>query len=195
MLQLLAEGLESAWLPCSLILLVPGIAAVLAAREELLFAGAGFALANLVLGWLRFSNRAGDWPLGVAAIALITATVVFFVPVIRQKHVSATVGGLFAGGAAAELWEPCVGSEFGQLLGELPDRGVSGLALMAAYVLGLLAPVVGIAAIVKVFPESVLDRARGSLGIAGGAVLAAMAVSTAVGLHDDIVSKLIQWSL
>ena len=195
MLPLLAEGLESAWLPCSLILIVPGIAAVLAARDELVSAVSAFAVATLLLGWLRFSNRGGDWPLGVAAVALIMATVVFFVPVIKREHLSAAAAGLLAGGAAAELWEPCVGSEFGQLLGELPDRGPSGLILMASYVIGVLAPVAGFAAIVKLFPEWLLDPARGVLAVVGGAVLATMAVSTAVGLHDEVVGQLIQWSL
>ena len=194
-LSLLVEGLESAWLPCSLILLVPGAATVLAARENLVPALAGFGLASLALAWLRFSDRGGDWPVGVAAIALIGATVLLLVPLVEREQLLALGGGALAGGAAAELWEPCVGSAFGQLLNQLPGRGASGLVLLLVYLAGVLSPLVGLAAIVELFPRWLLDPARSALAVIGGAVLAVMSVATAVGLHDDIVGRLILWSL
>jgi len=193
--SLLVEGLESAWLPCSLILLVPGTAAILAAREQLIPATSGFAAAALILAWLRFSNRGGDWPVGFAAVALIVAMVALVVPRMKNERFLAAAGGVLAGGASAELWEPCVGSEFGGLLNELPDRGASGFFLLAAYVIGVLAPLIGVVAVVELFPRWILDPARSALAVVGGTVLSVLAVATAVGLHDDLVGQLIRWSL
>ena len=195
MFSLLVEGLESAWLPCSLILLVPGAAAILAAREQLIPAASGFAGASLVLAWLRFSDRGGDWPVGFAAVALIVAMVALVVPRMKNEWFLATIGGVLVGGASAELWEPCVGSEFGGLLNELPSRGGSGFLLLAFYVVGVLAPLLAVVAVVELFPRWILDPARSALAILGGTVLSVLAVATAVGLHDDLVGQHIRWSL
>lgn len=195
MFSLLVEGLESAWLPCSLILLVPGAATVLAAREQLAPALAGFGAATIALAWLRFADRGGDWPVGFAAVALIGATVVLLVPLIDRERLLALAGGTLAGGASAELWEPCVGSAFGQLLNQLPEQGASGAVLLAVYLAGVLAPLLAFAAVVELFPRALLDPARSTLAVIGGTVLAVMAVATAVGLHDDVVGRLILWSL
>lgn len=195
MLSLLLEGLESAWLPCSLVLLVPGAATVLAARERLVPALAGFGVASTALAWLRFADRGGDWPVGFAAVALTASVVLLLVPVIDRERLLAATGGLLAGGASAELWEPCVGSTFGQLLNELPDRGPSGFLLLLAYLVGVLSPLLLFAAVVELFPRFLLDPARSALAVVGGTVLAVMSVATAVGLHDDVVGRLILWSL
>ncbi len=195
MWSLLVEGFESAWLPCSLILLVPGAASLLAARFELVPALTGFASSALFLSWIRFSDRGADWPVALAALALIVATVLFVIPPIQSEDVVAAFAGVLAGGASAELWEPCVGAHFGQLLNELPDRGASGFVLLLAYVVGVLSPLAAFAALIALFPQWILDPLRGALSIVGATVLAVMAVATAVGLHDDVVGQLIQWSL
>lgn len=196
MLKLLLEGFSSAWLPCSLILLVPGTAALLAARRHLLPAIAGFTMSAVLLSWYRFSDRGGDWPVAFAAIALAVATVLFLVPLITSaEDVTATMGGLLVGGAAAELWEPCVGPEFGQLLNGLPSNGISGLAQLLLFMIGVLSPLIGVLALLKLAPEWIMDSIDSWLAVIGGTVLAVIAVATAVGLHDDVVGKLFQWSL
>ncbi|MGI9611691.1 MAG: hypothetical protein ACR2QO_02190, partial [Acidimicrobiales bacterium] len=132
MLDLLFEGLESAWLPCSLILLVPGAAALLAGGERAAAAAAGFATTSLVFAWLRFAERGGDWPVGWSALALMTAAVLLLLPSLRSRdsraeQLQAVAGGSLVGLASAELWEPCVGAAFGSLLNDLPSRGADGL--------------------------------------------------------------------
>lgn len=195
MLNLLLEGFSSAWLPCSLILLVPGAAALLAARHQVIPAVAGFASSAMLLAWFRFSDRGGDWPLAVAALALAVATVMFLVPLVAAEEITATIAGILAGGAASELWEPCVGPEFGQLLNSLPDNGVAGLGQLAVFMLGVLAPLAGFIALLKLTPDWIMEAAGTALSVIGGTVLAVIAVATAVGLHDDVVGKLFQWSL
>ena len=200
MISLLLEGLESAWLPCSLILLVPGAAAVLAGREHGIATLAGFAGTSLALAWARFAERGGDWPVGYSAIALIGAVAVLLLPVLDDRPVTvergrATAGGSLAGIAAAELWEPCVGADFGALLNELPDRGVGGLGLLLAYMTGVLAPLVALGAVVHVLPTRVIEPLRPALATVGGVVLTILAAATAAGFHDEVVSRLTRWSL
>jgi len=195
MFDLLIEGFSSAWLPCSLIVLVPGLATVMAAGDRLPGAVAGFAISATLLSWLRFAGRGGGWPVIIAALALIGAVVLLFTRNRVGEDLAATAAGALAGGAAAELWEPCVGLEFGRLLNELPDRGPTGLAMMAVFMAGVLGPLIGFVAIVGVAPEWLRDRVQPVLSVIGGVVLAVMGLATAAGLHDNVVSQLFQWSL
>lgn len=195
MLELLLEGFESALLPCSFILLIPGLAVAIAARQESTPAVLGFIVASLLVGWLRFSNRLDDPPSGFVALALAGAVVLLLVPLIRRLDIVSAGGGVLAGGAAAFLWLPCVGEEFGTLLGELPGRGGSGLALMSLYLLGVLSPVVLVAAGMHLIPDGLFLPARPFMMAIGGAVLGLLALGTAVGFDDEIVSQLVEWSL
>ncbi len=195
MLSLLFEGFEAAWLPCSLVLVVPGVAAAFAARDRLVPGMAGFAVAVPLLAWLRFSDRAGDFPVAVSAIALAIAAVLFLVPTALPEAPAAALAGFLTGAAAAELWEPCVGEQFGLLLNELPTTGVGGLARLALYLVGVLAPVGGFIALGRLLPPWLVDRLEGVLSLVGGALLALIAVGTAAGYHDDVVGRLVQWSV
>ncbi|MEL6986075.1 MAG: hypothetical protein AAFO29_26840, partial [Actinomycetota bacterium] len=104
-------------------------------------------------------------------------------------------GGLLAGAASAELWRPCVGLEFGQVLNSLPDRGLSGLGLMAVYLLGVLSPLAAVGALHHLVPEQHREWAEPWMAGVGALALGALALATAVGLHDDLVGKLFEWSL
>ncbi|MEL7157567.1 MAG: hypothetical protein AAFN30_13310, partial [Actinomycetota bacterium] len=123
------------------------------------------------------------------------AVVLFLVPTALPERAAIALGGVLTGGAAAELWEPCVGAEFGRLLNTLPTDGPGGLVALTVFMMGVLAPVAGVLALLKLLPPGLTERAAGPLSVLGGAALAAMAVATAVGLHDDVVGKLFQWSL
>lgn len=137
-LPLLAEGFESALLACSLIILIPGAAVGLTARAAAVPALVAFSAGLLGLSWLRFSDRGGGYSNLAIAAVLMLATILLLVPFISRADLAALPAGLLAGGAAAELWLPCVGSEFGVLLNELPERNLSGLGLMAVYLIGTL---------------------------------------------------------
>ena len=195
LLSLLAEGFESALLACSLILLVPGAAVGLTARAAAVPALAGFAVGVLGLSWLRFSDRGGGYaPLLIASL-LMVATILLLVPLISRLDLAAVPAGLLAGAAAAELWRPCVGETYGQLLNELPDRGYSGLGLQALYLLGTLSPLLVLGAAHHLVPDWILAKLEPVWAVVGGTALALLAVATAVGLHDDLVGKLFEWSV
>lgn len=194
-LPLLGEGFEAALLTCSLILLVPGAAVALTARAAALPALASFSVGVLGLSWLRFSDRGGGYSNLMIAAALMLATIALLVPFISRADLAAIPAGLLAGGAAAELWRPCVGSEFGHLLNELPDRSLSGLGLMTVYLIGTLSPLAVLGAVHSLLPDKILEKLEPAWAVIGGVLLALLALATAVGLHEDLVSKLFEWSI
>jgi cytochrome c biogenesis protein CcdA len=206
---LLAEGFESALMACSLIVLLPGLAAALAARRTAVPTLATYGAALTGLSWLRFSDRGGDFPALVIALALAAGLGLLVAPRLLARRAGETAadagptgadyaslgGGFLAGVGAAELWRPCVGLEFGQVLNALPDRGITGLGQMAVYLVGVLAPLIGVGAALTLVPERHRRRAEPWLAAIGGVALGALALATAVGLHDDLVGQLFEWSI
>jgi hypothetical protein len=194
-LTLFGEGFEAALLTCSLILLIPGAAVALTARKAAIPALASFGVGVLLLSWLRFSARGGGYSNLLIAATLMLATIALLVPFISRADLAALPAGLLAGGAAAELWRPCVGAEFGLLLNELPDRSVSGLGLMFVYLIGTLSPLFVLGAVHHLLPERLLEKMAPAWAVIGGGLLTLLALATAVGLHEDLVSKLFEWSV
>ncbi len=84
---------------------------------------------------------------------------------------------------------------YGELLNQLPARGYSGLGLQALYMLGTLSPLIALAAIHHLIPDWILEKLEPIWAVVGGTALALLSVATAVGLHDDLVGKLFEWSL
>ena len=194
-LLLLAEGFEAAQLPCTLVLLVIGVAVGMTARETAIPAMVSFWLSVLVFSWTRFGGRGAGWHDLIAAVALIVAVIILFVPPVRRLDLVAVAAGTLSGFAAAELWLPCVGEQFGRLLMELPDRGLSGVVLMAVFLAGALSPVLALAAIHHLVPDWILERVEPIWSIVGGFVLSGLAVATAVGYHETILGWLFEWSV
>ncbi len=192
---LLAEGFQSAQLPCTLVLLVTGIAVGFTARETAIPALASFWISVLLFSWARFSDRGADWHYLFAAIALLIAVVILFVPPIQRLDWVAVVAGLLVGYAASQLWLPCVGPEFGELLMDLPQLGLSGLILLGTFLIGTLSPILAFAALHHLIPDWVLERVEPIWAIVGGVVLAGMALATAVGYHTTIIGWLFNWSV
>ena len=195
MIQLLIEGVESATLPCSLILLLPGAAVALASRQESTSALAGFGAGSATLAWLRFSDRGGNLSTSLVALLLVGAVVLLIVPLVRRLNVVSGVGGLLAGVAAGVLWVPCVGAEFGQLLAELPDRGPTGVGLFLIYMAGVVTPLLVLGAVLHLIPDTALIFARPLMLLVGAGTLGLLALAAAAGLTDNLIGQLVEWSL
>lgn len=194
MIRLLVEGFQAAWLPSSLLVVVPGLAALLAAQDEVRVTLIGYCAAVAFVAWLRFARHGADWPLVMAAAALVLAALLFLVPTVDGRKIVSAVGGSLAGGAAAELWQPLVGPQLGRLLIELPTRDWTASVSLTMYVLGVLTPVIALALLLRVAPDRLVNWASQALAYLGGAVLAVLAVLTVIGLHDWLTNHLIQWS-
>lgn len=195
LLLLLAEGFEAAQLPCTLVLLVTGIAVGLTARETAIPAMLTFGLSVLVFSWTRFSGRGAGWHVIFAAAALLIAVVILFVPPIQRLDWVAIAAGLLVGFAAAELWLPCVGPEFGKLLMDLPEQGLSGMIPMGIYLVGALSPIVALGALHHLIPDWILEQVEPIWSIVGGVILAGLAMATALGYHETIIGWLFNWSV
>lgn len=193
--NLLAEGFETAFFPCSLVLLIPGLATAITARQESSAALVGYTAAVLVVGWLRFSARIGDTPIFIVAMAFAAAALLLVVPLIRRLNVVSAGGGAIAGLAAASLWEPCVGAAFGSLLVDLPGGGPGSFVMMSLYLAGIVAPLGIIGAILHVIPNPMLLPVRPFMMFGGGAAFFVLAIATAIGVVDSIIGQLVQWSL
>ncbi len=191
MTGLLFEGFESALLPCSLILIVPGLAVAGASRLRFTSASLAYASAVGLAGWLRFSGRLETLPTFVVALLLVAAAAILL---LRRGRPGAVAGGVLSGFGTTSLWGPCVGSDFGDLLGGLPDRGGSGLVLFVVYVIGVLSPLAVLGAALSLTPALRLERAGQLLAGMGTGLLTLLAIATAVGWHDELVSQLVLWS-
>lgn len=194
--DLLIEGFESALLPCSFVVLVPGAAAVIASRQESTSAFIGFAIGLLALSFWRFSGRGGDLSTTVTALMLAAAVVLVAIPLVRRLNIVTGLGGLLVGAAAGVLWVPCVALHFADLLNGLPDRTpVVGVVLLAVYVVGVIAPLFALAAVLYLIPNPTLILARPVMLVVGCGTLAIIALATAAGFSDDIIGRLVEMSV
>ncbi|MDA3040139.1 MAG: hypothetical protein O3C27_11550 [Actinomycetota bacterium] len=195
LLDLLYEGLGAALLPCALALLVPGLAVAFAARQESTPAVAGFAAATLAASWVLLSGRTERPSLALVTLIIAASIFALVMPFLRRIDIVSGFGGALAGAAFAALWAPCPGPELSALLADLPTRSISGLALLAAYLIGLLAPLFLLAGVLHLLPSPVLFPVRPFMLMLGATVLGILALLVAVGLHDDLISRLATWSV
>ncbi len=205
LIDLLVEGFRASWLPSSLLLLVPGFAALLAAQERFSNTWLGYAFAAGVVSWLRFTGIVGSWPLLGVALALAAAGVVLMAARVDTGRVVGSIGGTLAGAAGALLWQPLVGRHLGLLLVDLKGRGFPGAFDLAAYMLGVLWWLIALATVLGAQAwvgrkgptrlSGLVGRIKLAESWAGGAVLALLALIAALGANDDVASRLIEWSL
>ncbi len=194
MLKLLFEGFSAALLPCTFTIALPALAVALASRTESTAGLIGYGASLLGFSWLRFSARADELPRLTVAGLVAAGTVVLVLPVIRRLDVVSALGGLLVGIAAAALWEPCVGQEFGSLLNGLPSRGPVGMALFAIYLAGVMAPMVAVGLALHHLPDAITLPLRPVMLTIGVAFLAALSFTVAIGQHEQILGRLTQLS-
>lgn len=193
-LDLILDGFDAALTPCSFILVIPGLACLLTARQESTSAAFGFSAAVAVGSWLRFSRRLERPPDGILALAVGAALVALAIPLLRRVDLFALGGGGLAGAACSFMWAPCGGPALAELLGELDTRGLDGGGLLAVHLLALLAPVILVALALHLIPGAVLVPVRPVMLLTGSLVLGTLALTVAAGLDDDLVVWLIERS-
>ena len=194
-MELLFEGFSACLLPCAMVLLVPGVAVAFAARQESTPAVIGYLLAAGAGSWLFLSARTARPQPALITLALAAAIFLLVMPFVRRLDIVSGFGGALAGAAAAALWLPCPGPHLTQLLTELPTRSVSGSLLLLAYLVGLLAPLLLLTALLHLVPSAVMFPVRPFMLIAGAVVLGLIALTIAVGLHDEVINGLATRSL
>jgi len=195
MLELLAEGIESLRLPCSYVLLAPAIGVALFARRRSGITIGAYVLAAALISWLRFAGWWFEAPSGPIQVLSGAAIIVVCVVAFRNDHYAADVvlGGV-TGTVAVWSWIPCVGPELGGLLNRVGDSPWANAAGTAAFIIGLLAPFVILAAAEAAFPRlsDLLDRE--AIRMAGAVVVLTVGLLLMVTLFDDVASELAQRS-
>ncbi|MDH4076365.1 MAG: hypothetical protein OEY41_16835 [Acidimicrobiia bacterium] len=205
LIDLLVEGFQASWLPSSLLLIAPGIAALLAAQERFSNTWIGYAAAAGAVSWLRFTGIVGSWPLLGVALALAAAGVVLLAARVDTGRVVGSIGGMLAGAAGALLWQPLVGRHLGLLLVDLKGRGFPGAFNLVAYLLGVLWWLIAAAMVLGAQAwlgrkgptrlSGMVGRVKMVQSWAGGSALAVLALIAALGANDAVASRLIEWSL
>ena len=191
------EGIEAIRLPCTLALLLPAVAFVLASGRRAPAAVAAFVVGAGLLAWAR---AAGHWSVEAEGLnALLAAGVLAVAAAAVLRFGSRRPGveiptALAAGGVIGWLWRPCVGAHLGTVLTDAPDAPVRTFLLMIVYMTGACLIAVIVAATPVAFPRlaAVRDhRATIAVGAVGTAVVALL---VAMGLYDNLVAELLRRS-
>jgi cytochrome c biogenesis protein CcdA len=191
MVDLAIEGLESVRLPCSWVILFPALAVTVYARRRTPLAIGAFVGVAAVLAWVRF---AGWWfavPTGVVQVLLgvLVAIATAFAWRADRSEADAVLAGL-AALIAVWAWIPCVGPRLGTLLGDVRSEPAANFAGTVAYVVGLLAPFIMIAALGVLVPEAAARTNRRAVVAVGAIGLLVFAGLLATTLLDDVSSEL-----
>ena len=188
---LLTEGIESLRLPCTWVLLIPGVAVMLFGRRRTPLVTASFVAAALGIVWLRWS---GNWfavPEGGIQIAL--GVVIIAGAAIAWKLDRGVTDGLSAGitgGAAAWAWIPCVGPDLGGLLNSDWDTPITNLPATAAFMLGQFLPFILLAAAGVLAPQ-IAEKLEHRTVITAGAILVGLiGLAFVTQQFDDLASEL-----
>lgn len=191
MIDLLIEGIDSLRLPCSWVLLIPGVAITVFGRRRTSLVVVSFTAAAALVAWLRF---AGWWfavPSGIQQVALGIAIIVS--AAIAWRADTGLSDGLVAaivGIAAAWTWIPCVGPHLGDVINGSRDEPFEHIAGTGAFFLGQFLPFILIAALGVAAPQVGERLEHRTVITVGAAMLGIVGLLFVTTLFDDIASEL-----
>lgn len=194
-MSILIEGLQSALLPCSLVILILGLVTALLARWNAVPALAGFIIMSLFGAWLRFTGTIDQFSNPTITSLILISVVICLVPLVAERPIAATIAGALIGWASSQLWVPCVGDKFGQLINDLSSSSIGDFITFSFYMLGVISPLIALAAVYFLIPEAPFQKVERLVGFLGGAALVLIAVLILVGEHDRIIGELYRLSL
>lgn len=195
-MELFAEALWAIRLPCTLALLVPGFVPLVGGRKNGPAAVASYIFAASVVFWLRSVGWFVDQPEGLVAAAAGLGIAAVAIAMFRWPNpASAVLGGALIGIVSAWLWIPCVGTHLGKLLNRSSDEVWASLPSFGIYVTGVCALLVVLAALPVAVPKFTYLTEHRSLPKVGLGIGLAMAAVVGLGVYEDIVGQLLQWSL
>jgi hypothetical protein len=190
-----SEAVRATTQACTLLLLAPVLAVVIATRcrwQSLVAA----VVAAVVGGWVFAANSLvlDGFQLRVSAVIVLAALVLILIGPRHQRLGWATdvrVQTLAVGVVtflAALWWRPCVGTELGVILTGA-HKGLAGeLPGMTAYMIGAMAPVALVVLLARtVAPQERALTAASWVGATLGIVIAGALV---IGRHDEVVVTL-----
>lgn len=191
MIESLIEGVESLRLPCSWVLLIPGIAVVVFARRRTPLVVTVFAATAMVVSWLRFAGWWFATPHGVVQIVLgwtiiITAGLAWHKDTRFFDGLVAAVAGL----AAVWTWIPCVGPKLGEILDGARTEPFHHIGGTVAFLLGQFLPFILLAAFGVLVPSFTGRLEHRGVVTAGAILLTLVGLLFVTTSFDDIASEL-----
>lgn len=185
------EGIESLRLPCSWVLLIPGIGVLVFGRRRTPLVVAAFIVAAILVAWLRFAGWWFSTPQGGVQVVLGVAIVAGAGLAWRKDTgiydaAVATIAGL----AAAWTWIPCVGPELGEILNGSRTEPFQHIGGTVAFLLGQFLPFILIAAIGVVWPQLTQRLEHRGIVAVGALLLMLVGVLFITTLFDDLASEL-----
>ncbi len=193
-MDVLAEGIESIKLACSLVLLIPAVGIALMGRRRIWLVPAWILTVSLI-AWLRFTGWWTPLPSGVGhvvvGLGLLALTVLAWRTNTMISDLATTAVVAFLAGWT---WIPCVGRELGDVLNNARAEPWSELVPTFVYMLGIFIPLVVITALQVAWPTfgDISDHPR--VRTIGLSVVALVGGLVAVTLFDDLASELAQRS-
>jgi len=189
-MSILAEGIESLKLACSLVLLIPALGVALMGRRRVWLVPVWIITASLI-AWLRFTGWFTPLASGaghvIAGLALLGLALAAWKRNQLSTDIAATAAVAFLAGWT---WIPCVGRELGEILNNARAEPWSELGPTFLYMLGLFVPLVIIAALEVAWPKfgEISDHPR--VRTVGLGVIAMVGGLVAVTLFDDLANEL-----
>lgn len=198
------EGVDVIDQPCTIAVLVPALAIVLAARRNQLAVILGYVLGVALLMWAR---AAIYWTIPTdTAITLLIGVMILggfllaWRPELLQTLTFDRSGvlwgsGILIGAISGWLWRPCVGVQLGDIFNNADTEGPRTLVMMVLYVAGAVLPAVLIAVAPIAWPklQTLFEKkVIAGIGLAAGCVYAA---AVFVGQYDELVSELLRRSV
>ena len=191
--SLVAEGAQSAILPCSAVLLVPTLGALLAARSR----QAAVATATIGVGalgaFVRFADVIELFPGWLIGLCLLAGVALVWVG--ERRLEVACLGAALIGIAASQLWEPCVGQEFGRLVTGLPNERIGQFVPFLLYFVAVHTPVVLVAAGIGAMADERRRSVEKVSAPLGAAIVALIGVLALIGQTDQLIARLVSWSI
>ena len=195
MIGAFAEAVNDLALPCSLTLVVPGVAASLATRANPLAVALSSYGAMTVTGWLRITERVpaqlSTWVALTFGLLMLVAFGSLFASSTRPGQ--RVTAGVVIGVTAASIWTPCVGEHLGSVLSRGPDDPLGVALPFAAFIAGISVVSISVALARVAFQP--LERVSKPVSVVATTVGAVVALLVASGQYTDVVARLVIWSL
>ncbi len=189
--MILLEGVEAAVLPCTLTLLLPGLAIAVASGRNAPWATVGMILGTSLGAWLRFAGWWFDEPEGGGRVVVAAALVALGVILVAVDRAWSTVLAAFAvGGIASWLWVPCVGPGLGDIINNTSSDPARYLVPLLFYFVGVFLPLIILSALAYLHPALARVRDHRITRGFGFGLICLIAAALAFGFYDEIRAEL-----
>lgn len=190
------EGVGVIGQACTLVIGLPAFFLALTGRRLAPWLAGGSIVATALVMWAKAATW---WTLDndgwmLVPIALLVAVAFGAAAFANGRRTVAVMAGVAGGIVAGWMWQPCVGTELGDILNHAESEPLSTSLRMVVYTAGALLPTILLAALPTAWPAASRmiehERAR-TIGLAFGALYVVTVLSSR---YDDLIGELSRWS-